>query len=113
MSIEVNGSKGSLYFNFEDMNELLFHDHTTPSSEAGFRKSLTTDGAQPYVAAWWPPGHIIGYEHTFTHEIYDFVVAIDSNSHPSPSFADGLYVQQVLDAVEASAENKSQLTNVK
>ena len=113
MSIEVNGSKGSLYFNFEDMNELLFHDHTTPSSEAGFRKILTTDGAQPYVAAWWPPGHIIGYEHTFTHEIYDFVVAIDSNSHPSPSFADGLYVQQVLDAVEASAENKSQLTNVK
>jgi len=113
MSIEVNGSKGSLYFNFEDMNELLFHDHTTPSAEAGFRKILTTDGAQPYVAAWWPPGHIIGYEHTFTHEVYDFVVAIDKNSNPSPSFADGLYVQQVLDAVEASAENKSQFTNVK
>jgi predicted dehydrogenase len=113
MSIEINGSKGSLYFNFEDMNELLFHDHTIPSSEAGFRKILTTDGDHPYSAAWWPPGHIIGYEHTFTHEIYDFVVAIEQNKNPSPSFADGLYVQQVLDAVEASSENKSQLTKIK
>ena len=113
MSIEINGSKGSLYFNFEDMNDLLFHDHTIASSEAGFRKILATDAEQPYVAAWWPPGHIIGYEHTFTHEIYDFVKAIDEDKNPTPSFADGLYVQQVLDAVEASAENKSQLTEVK
>ena len=113
MSIEVNGSKGSLYFNFEDMNELLFHDHTMPSDQAGFRKILATDGAQPYVAAWWPPGHIIGYEHTFTHEIYDFLVAIDKNKEASPSFADGFYVQRVLDAVESSANNKSQLTEVK
>lgn len=113
MSIEINGSKGSLYFNFEDMNQLLYHDHTTASSEAGFRKILATDSDQPYVAAWWPPGHIIGYEHTFTHEIYDFVKAIDTNTNPSPSFKDGLYVQQVLDAVEASAGNNSQLTNVK
>lgn len=113
MSIEVNGSKGSIYFNFEDMNELLFHDHTIKSTEAGFRKILTTDGDHPYVGAWWPPGHIIGYEHTFTHEIYDFVVSIAKNKQPSPSFTDGLYVQQVLDAVEASAGNKSQLTKVK
>jgi predicted dehydrogenase len=113
MSIEVNGSKGSIYFNFEDMNELLFHDHTHASSEAGFRKILATDGAQPYVAAWWPPGHIIGYEHTFTHEIYDFVVSIKNDTNPSPSFDDGLYVQKVLDAVESSAGNNSQLTQVK
>ena len=113
MSIEINGSKGSLYFNFEDMNDLLFHDHTIATSEAGFRKILATDAEQPYVAAWWPPGHIIGYEHTFTHEIYDFVKAIDEDKNPTPSFADGLYVQQVLDAVEASAGNKSQLTEVK
>jgi len=113
MSIEVNGSKGSIYFNFEDMNELLFHDHTINAAEAGFRKILTTDGDQPYVGAWWPPGHIIGYEHTFTHEIYDFVVSIAKNKKPSPSFTDGLYVQQVLDAVEQSAGNKSQLTKVK
>ena len=112
MSIEINGSKGSVYFNFEDMNELLFHDHTLESHEAGFRKILATDAAQPYVAAWWPPGHIIGYEHTFTHEIYDFVKAIDSNVNPSPSFSDGLYVQRVLDAVESSAGNNSQLTQV-
>jgi predicted dehydrogenase len=113
MSIEINGSQGSIYFNFEDMNELLYHDHTLPSSEAGFRKILATDGAQPYVAAWWPPGHIIGYEHTFTHEVYDFVLAIKNGTNPSPSFDDGLYVQKVLDAVEASAGNNSQLTQVK
>ena len=112
MSIEVNGSKGSIYFNFEDMNELLFHDHTHPSSEAGFRKILATDGSQPYVAAWWPPGHIIGYEHTFTHEIYDFVISIKNGTNPSPSFEDGLYVQRVLDAVESSAGSNSQLTQV-
>lgn len=113
MSIEVNGSKGSFYFNFEDMNELLFHDHTVVSSEAGFRKILATDSAQPYVSAWWPPGHIIGYEHTFTHEVYDFIVAIDKDLNPSPSFTDGLYIQRVLDAVEVSAANNSQLTNIK
>ncbi|NBN91272.1 MAG: gfo/Idh/MocA family oxidoreductase [Actinobacteria bacterium] len=113
MSIEVNGSKGSIYFNFEDMNELLYHDHTDPSAEAGFRKILTTDGAQPYIAAWWPPGHIIGYEHTFTHEIYDFLLAIKNGSNPSPSFDDGLYVQRVLDAVAVSAGNNSLLTQVK
>lgn len=113
MSIEVNGSKGSLYFNFEDMNELLFHDHTIESSQAGFRKILATDGAQPYVAAWWPPGHIIGYEHTFTHEVFDFITAIKNGTPATPSFADGLYVQKVLDAVEKSSANKAQLTEIK
>jgi len=112
MSIEINGSKGSLYFNFEDMNELLFHDHTETSSLAGFKKILATDGEHPYVAAWWPPGHIIGYEHTFIHEMYDFVTAIAKDKQASPSFSDGLYVQNVLDAVEVSASNNSQLTQV-
>ena len=113
MSIEINGSEGSLFFNFEDMNELLFHDHTEESKDAGFKKILATDGNHPYMAAWWPPGHIIGYEHTFTHEMKDFIVAIDENFAPSPSFADGLYVQKVLDAVEVSANSNSQLTEVK
>ena len=53
------------------MNQLLFHDHTQESEEAGFKKILATDGNHPYMAAWWPPGHIIGYEHTFTHQAYD------------------------------------------
>jgi len=113
MSIEVNGSKGSLYFNFEDMNELLVHDHTAPSHEAGFRKVLATDGAHPYVAAWWPPGHILGYEHTFTHEIYDCLKCVAEKKQPSPSFEDGLYIQRVLDAVEASANNNSSSTPVR
>jgi len=78
-----------------------------------FRKILATDSAQPYLAAWWPPGHIIGYEHTFIHEIYNFILAIKKGENPSPSFDDGLYVQTVLDAVATSAGNKSQLTEVK
>ena len=113
MSIEINGSKGSIYFEFENMNELLFHDYTEDSSTAGFKRILATESSHPYVAAWWPPGHILGYEHTFTHEMYDFVVAIDKGVQPSPSFADGLYVQKVLDAVEVSADSQSQLTPVK
>lgn len=113
MSIEINGSKGSLYFNFEDMNQLLFHDYTEKSFLAGFKNILATDGQHPYVAAWWPPGHIIGYEHTFTHEMYDFVTAIAKDEDPSPSFADGLYVQNVLDAVDISASNNSQLTSIR
>ena len=112
MSIEINGSKGSLYFNFEDMNQLLYHDNREPSETSGFKKILATDANHPYVAAWWPPGHLIGYEHTFTHEIFDFITSIKDGKDPSPSFTEGLYVQKVLDAVEKSAQNNSQLTRI-
>ena len=112
MSIEINGSKGSLYFNFEDMNQLLYHDHREPAETSGFKKILATDANHPYVAAWWPPGHLIGYEHTFTHEIFDFITSIKDGKDPSPSFTEGLYVQKVLDAVEKSAQNNSQLTRI-
>jgi len=103
MGIEINGAKGSLVFDFECMNELWFHDHTLDAAEAGSRRILVTEDTHPYVAAWWPPGHVLGYEHTFTHEIRDFVEAIATGTDPRPSFADGLQVQRVLDAVEASA----------
>ena len=103
MRVEVNGADGSLAFDFESMNELAFYDATEDSASAGFRRILATEPGHPYMDAWWPPGHIIGYEHTFTHEVRDFVLSIASGSAPSPSFADGLQVQRVLAAVEASA----------
>ena len=103
MAIEVNGSDGSLFFDFESMNELWFHDHTIDAVEAGFRRILATEPDHPYVAAWWPPGHVLGFEHTFTHEVRDFVEAVATGVDPTPSFADGLAVQQVLAAVETSA----------
>jgi predicted dehydrogenase len=112
MSVEINGSKGSLRFGFEDMNELWFFDGDQPAEEAGFRRILVTEPTHPYVGAWWPPGHILGYEHTFTHEVVDFLRAIHDGVDPAPSFADGLQVQRVLGAVERSAENGSQWTEI-
>jgi predicted dehydrogenase len=101
--LEVNGSDGSLTFDFEAMNELQFHDHTEDADTAGFRRILVTEPTHPYAHAWWPPGHGLGYEHTFTHEVVDLVTAIGTGAAPSPSFADGLQVQRVLAAVERSA----------
>jgi predicted dehydrogenase len=105
--VEVNGSKGSLAFDFEDMNVLEFYDATEDARVSGFRRILTTEPSHPYVAAWWPPGHGLGYEHGFTHQVVDLVNAIASDTDPSPSFADGLQVQRVLDAVETSSDTRS------
>jgi predicted dehydrogenase len=107
MRIELNGSEGSLSFDFESMNELHVYDGNAPADDAGFRRILATEPEHPYVSAWWPPGHGLGYEHTFTHEIADFVRDVTAGRPPSPSFADGLAVQRVLDAVEQSAAHES------
>ncbi|MFI7679659.1 Gfo/Idh/MocA family protein [Actinophytocola sp. NPDC049390] len=112
MSVEINGSLGSLRFEFESMNELYFFDGANADDEGGFRRILVTEPTHPYVGAWWPPGHLLGYEHTFTHEVVDFVRAIHTGIDPAPSFADGLQVQRVLGAVERSAENGSAWTEV-
>jgi predicted dehydrogenase len=94
------------------MNELSFFDGSNGADEAGFRRILVTEPTHPYVEAWWPPGHLLGYEHTFTHEVVDFVRAIHTGVDPSPSFADGLQVQRVLDAVEQSATAGSAWTEI-
>jgi predicted dehydrogenase len=104
--IEINGSLGSLAFDFEDMNLLHFYDATEDSRTAGFRRILATEPVHPYVAAWWPPGHLLGYEHGFTHQVVDLVTAIAEGADPAPSFADGLRVQRVLAAVEASSTSR-------
>ena len=112
MRIELNGSEGSLAFDFERLNELHFYDGTGSASEAGFRRILATEPDHPYAGAWWPPGHGLGYEHTFVHEVADFVRDVTSGIAPSPSFADGLYVQRVLDSVERSCAASSTWTAV-
>ena len=101
--IEINGSVGSLAFDFEDMNVLHLYDAQEPSATAGFRRILVTEPEHPYAGAWWPPGHLLGYEHGFTHQVVDLVRALGAGDQPTPSFADGLQVQTVLDAVENSA----------
>ena len=110
--IEINGSAGSLAFDFEDMNVLQFFDGTEPAEIAGFRRIIVTEPEHPYVAAWWPAGHGLGYEHGFTHQVVDLVTAIAAGEDPTPSFADGLQVQRVLDAVERSAADNSAFTEI-
>ncbi len=105
--IEVNGSLGSLAFDFEDMNVLELYDATEPDETAGFRRILVTEAIHPYVESWWPPGHGLGYEHGFTHQVVDLVRAIADDTDPHPTFADGLQVQRVLAAVEASSDTRS------
>ena len=106
IEIEINGSKGSLYFDLEDLNRLKFFDNTRPNDRQGFSDILVTQpgGAHPYVGSWWPPGHIIGYEHTFVHAIADFVNAVVDRKPVQPTFEDGLKNQRVLEAVEESAK---------
>ncbi|MBV1936496.1 Gfo/Idh/MocA family oxidoreductase [Streptomyces sp. BV286] len=110
LRIELNGEKGSLAFDLERLNELHYHDGTEPGTHAGFRRILVTEPDHPYLEAWWPPGHGLGYEHTFVHQARDLVHAIAQGGQPLPSFADGLQVQRVLAAVEESAEKNSVFT---
>jgi len=106
IAIEINGSKGSIYFDFEDMNRLKFYNGDDPKDRRGFRDILVTerDGVQPYVGHWWPPGHGIGYEHTFIHVAADFVNACVEGKPVQPTFEDGLKNQRVLAAVEESSQ---------
>jgi predicted dehydrogenase len=104
---EINGSKGSLAFNLERMNELEVFFTSDPGPTQGFRTILATDPAHhPYVHAWWPPGHILGYEHTFTHTVYDLLQGMARGRSPKPDFEDGVKNQKVLAAWEKSARSR-------
>lgn len=112
LQIEVYGSAGSLAFDLERLNELEFIDSADPTAEQGFRRIVVTEPEHPYLDAWWPQGHVIGWEHTFTHQISDFLAAIRDGFPPSPSFEDGLQVQRVLAAIQESAAGKSVLLQI-
>ena len=105
LRIELNGSGGSLAFDLERLNELEFYDgdDTDAGATAGFRRILVTEPEHPYLSGWWPPGHTLGWEHTFTNQARDLLTAIAEGGQPTPSFGDGLAVQRVLDAVQRSA----------
>ncbi|WP_432088013.1 Gfo/Idh/MocA family protein [Streptomyces sp. bgisy095] len=112
LRLEIDGEHGSLAFDLERLNELSFHDHTEPAVTAGFRRILVTEPGHPYLEGWWPPGHALGYEHTFAHQARDLVHAVATGTAPEPSFADGLQVQRVLAAVEESAARNAVYTPV-
>ncbi|MGC5077093.1 Gfo/Idh/MocA family protein [Agrococcus sp. DT81.2] len=107
LSIEVSGDKGALRFDLEDLNTLWFYDRTAPETTQGFTRILVTEPQHPYVSAWWPAGHMLGYEHGFSHQVVDLVTAIAEGAATHPSFAEGLSVQRVLAAVEESSANAS------
>ncbi|WP_094770473.1 Gfo/Idh/MocA family protein [Microbacterium gorillae] len=101
---EISGSRGALSFDMERPNELQFYDATAPELELGFRRIIVTEAGHPYVGNWWPTGHMLGYEHAFSHQVVDFVTAIAEGTQPQPSFAEGLHIQRALAAVEASSD---------
>lgn len=100
--IEVNGAKGSIVFDLEDMNRLQYYHADDPKDVPGFRSIQTTEGCHPYIAHWWPPGHSVGYQNTFVNQFADFFQAIAQDTRPEPGFEVGLENQKVLDAVSRS-----------
>jgi predicted dehydrogenase len=104
---EIYGSKGSLLFNFERMNELQYYNREDPDYQQGFKTILATEGVHKYIPAWWPPGHMIGYEHEFHHAVVDFMEAIDKGQDMRPNFRDGMREIEVLEAgLKSAAEGR-------
>jgi predicted dehydrogenase len=112
LTVEISGDKGALFFDLEDLNALQFYDRTAAEDRQGFTKILVTEAAHPYVGAWWPAGHMLGYEHGFVHQAKDLVEGIAAGADPHPTFAEGLSVQRVLAAVEQSSANDSRWVRI-
>ena len=109
-SIEIDGERGSLRFDFEDMNVLRFHDASDGPREGGWRRIVCTSaGNHPYAGNWWPDAHLIGYEHGFTNELADMLRVLGGRKPelPLPDFADAYETQRVLEAALIAAKERS------
>lgn len=108
---EIYGDKGSIVFNLERMNELQLFLRDDPAYAQGFRTIIATEGGvHDYIANWWPPGHIIGYEHEFHHAVVDFMDAVANGTPIAPNFYDGVKVMEVLEAGKKSAASGQKVT---
>jgi predicted dehydrogenase len=112
LSVEISGDKGAIAFNLESLNELHVYDRTADDLSQGFTRVLVTEPGHPYLEGWWPTGHMLGYEHAFSHQVKDFIDAIAGDTEPTPTFDDGVQVQRVLDAVEASSNDDSRWVQI-
>ena len=112
LSVEISGDKGAIAFNLESLNELHVYDRTADELGQGFTRVLVTEPGHPYLEGWWPTGHMLGYEHAFSHQVKDFIDAIANDTTPTPTFDDGVQVQRVLDAVEASSNDDSRWVQI-
>lgn len=99
---EINGSKGSIVFSLERLNELEYYSVDDPACVQGFRTIIATDASHPYAANWWPAGHIIGYGDSFVNMVADIMNVFGTKKLPTPNFIDGVKCQEILDAVENS-----------
>jgi predicted dehydrogenase len=106
-TFEINGEHASIRWNLHDLNRLEYFDHNDESIVRGWRSVLVTDGDQPYMGKWWVPGLIIGYEHTFIHQVADFLKSLEDNSPCAPTFRDALATQKVCEAVILSANERA------
>lgn len=104
---EINGSEGSIRFNLERLNELEYFSQKDKEGQQGWKTILVTESSHPFLKGWWPAGHIIGWQHTFVHQVYTLMNGIATGKNPAPSFVDGLKCQAVLEAVEKSAESEA------
>ncbi|MDN3310918.1 Gfo/Idh/MocA family oxidoreductase [Microbacterium oryzae] len=112
LSVELSGDRGAIAFDLEDLNVLWVYDRDAPVTEQGFTRIVVTEPGHPYLEGWWPAGHMLGYEHAFSHQVKDLIEGIASGTTPAPSFEEGLHVQRVLAAVEESASAEARWMEV-
>ncbi len=106
-TLEMNGEKGSLFWDLHDLHRLQYFDHADEGRLRGWKSIHVSDGDQPYMKNWWVPGLQIGYEHSFVHQVADFVMALDGGTTAAPTFRDALQTDYVTDAVLKSAREKN------
>lgn len=104
-TLEINGEKGSFAWDLHDLNRLSWFDHRTPGELRGWSSILVTDGDHPYLGKWWVPGLIIGYEHSFVHQVADFLEGLATGKPAAPTFRDALETAKICDAIIASGES--------
>src|SRR5690606_30039280 len=112
LTVEISGDKGAIAFNLESLNELQVYDRTADELGQGFTRVLVTEPGHPYLEGWWPTGHMLGYEHAFSHQVKDFGEAIANDATPTPTFDEGVQVQRVLDAVEESSNDDARWVQI-
>jgi predicted dehydrogenase len=104
-TLEINGEKGSLSWDLHDLNRVQFFDHSTEGAQRGWTNILVTDSDHPYLGKWWVPGLTIGYEHSFTHQVADFLDGLRTGKPAAPTFREALETNVVCDAIIASGKS--------
>jgi len=106
-TLEMNGENASLFWDLHDLHRLQYFDYADEGKMRGWKSIHVSDGDQPYMKNWWVPGLQIGYEHSFVHQVADFVMGLDQGTSTSPNFREALQTDYVTDAVLKSARERT------